>query len=533
MQAYDFYMLALLFGALVTLSPLVGMYLHSVFNASNTRGELVFFRLTRMSFDPMNWKQYAWAVVICQAMSLVTMVLVLGFNSVQPLSFDLMLNIAVSFVTNTNWQAYSGENTLSYTSQMLALTVQNFVSAGTGIAVMLALVRGVVGHETQALGNYWSDLFRSIFFVLMPGAVILTLILVSGGAIQNLSSYVEAVGLEGVKQILPMGPAASQTAIAVWGSNGGGFFGVNLAHPFVNPTEWSNWILIFAILLLPAGLVHYYGHQVGSKKEGWVLFGVMFGLFALFFGLGLSAQIHFGSFEGLETRFGTVSSVLMGFVSTATSNGSVNAALESLSPLASGLMMLQMMLGEVIFGGVGCGLYGMLLFVLLTVFIAGLMIGRTPEYLGKKIDAPEIAWALVAILLPCGAILLGASLSALLPASGTLSEMLYAYSSAVGNNGSTFGALNANTPYYNFTLAAAMLIGRYGVLFPVLVIAGLMARKKRVPAGPLSFETDTVLFGALLASVIILIGALTFTPALFLGPLFDHGVQYQASHAGL
>jgi K+-transporting ATPase ATPase A chain len=436
-----------------------------------------------------------------------------------------MLNIAVSFVTNTNWQAYSGESTLSYTSQMLALTVQNFVSAGTGIAVMLALVRGIVGHEIQTLGNYWSDLFRSIFYVLLPGSVILTLILVSQGSIQNLSGYVDAVGLEGVKQILPMGPAASQTAISVWGSNGGGFFGVNLAHPFINPTEWSNWVLILAILLLPASLVHYYGLQVGSKKEGWVLFGVMAGLLGLFLGPAIWAQQIFGSLEGLETRFGALPSVLMGVVSTATSNGSVNAALESLSPLSSGLMMLQMMLGEVIFGGVGCGLYGILLFVVLTVFIAGLMIGRTPEYLGKKIDAPEVAWALVAILLPCGAILIGSSVSVLLKQPGSLSEILYAFSSSVANNGSAFGGLNSNTPYYNLALAVVMMIGRYGILFPVLVIAGIFARKKKIPVNPMSFETDTALFGVLLASVILLVGALTFTPALFLGPLFDHGVQ--------
>jgi K+-transporting ATPase ATPase A chain len=390
---------------------------------------------------------------------------------------------------------------------------------------MLALVRGIVGHEIQTLGNYWSDLFRSIFYVLLPGSVILTLILVSQGSIQNLSGYVDAVGLEGVKQILPMGPAASQTAISVWGSNGGGFFGVNLAHPFINPTEWSNWVLILAILLLPASLVHYYGLQVGSKKEGWVLFGVMAGLLGLFLGPAIWAQQIFGSLEGLETRFGALPSVLMGVVSTATSNGSVNAALESLSPLSSGLMMLQMMLGEVIFGGVGCGLYGILLFVVLTVFIAGLMIGRTPEYLGKKIDAPEVAWALVAILLPCGAILIGSSVSVLLKQPGSLSEILYAFSSSVANNGSAFGGLNSNTPYYNLALAVVMMIGRYGILFPVLVIAGIFARKKKIPVNPMSFETDTALFGVLLASVILLVGALTFTPALFLGPLFDHGVQ--------
>ncbi len=533
MQAYDFYLLALMLGALATLSPVLALYLYAIFNGHSTRVERKFFQITRMPIDEMNWKQYAFAVVVCQIMSFVGMMLVLTFNHAQPLSFELMLNIAVSFVTNTNWQAYSGESTLSYTSQMLALTVQNFVSAGTGIAVMLALIRGIVGREIQTLGNYWSDLFRSIFFVLLPGSVILTLILVSQGAIQNLMGYVDAVGLEGVKQILPMGPAASQTAIAVLGGNGGGFFGVNLAHPFVNPTAWSNWILILAILILPASFVHYYGLQVGSKKEGWVLFGVMAGLFGVFLGAAMWAQELFGSFEGLETRFGTVPSILMSIASTATSNGSMNAALESLSPLSSGLMMLQMMLGEVIFGGVGCGLYGMLLFVILTVFIAGLMIGRSPEYLGKKIDAPEVAWALVAILLPCGAILLGASFSVLVKSPGTLSEILYAFSSSVANNGSAFGGLNTDTPYYNLALALAMMIGRYGVLLPVLVIAGIFARKKRIPANPMSFETDTVLFGALLASVIILVGALTFTPALFLGPLFDHSVQYQASHTGL
>lgn len=479
----------------------------------------------------MNWKQYLWAVLSLQGISFVFMMVLFGLNRRAPISLDLAFNTAVSFITNTNWQAYAGESTLDYWVQMLALTVQNFLSAATSIAVLLVLIRGIRGKETQDLGNYWSDMTRIILFVLLPFSFLMSLFLVSQGAIQNFSAYIHAIGLEGLPQLLPMGPAASQTAIAVLGSNGGGFFGQNAAHPFVNPNMLTNFVLMLSILLLPAGLVHYYGLQIGSKKQAWVIFSVMLSLFMLFLAGSLASELSFGSLEGQEIRFGRVGSVLFGSAATASSNGSVNAMMESLSPIAGGLMMLQIMLGEIIFGGVGSGLYGMLLFVMLTVFLAGLMVGRTPEYLGKKIETAEINWILIGILAPGIAALIGAGVSCLYPkalsALGNtgphgLSEILYAFTSSANNNGSAFGGLSANAPYWNLILGIVMLLGRFGLMIPVLVIAGSLARKKQIPLSPGTFQTDTPIFAVLLGGSILLVGALTFMPGWFLGPLLEH-----------
>ncbi len=441
-------------------------------------------------------------------------------------------------MTNTNWQGYSGESSLSYFTQMLGLNVQNFVSAGTGIAVAIALCRGLVLKQEKNIGNFWQDLYRSTVYILLPISFVLAILLVSQGVVQNLSSYVEAMGLDGVAQVIPQGPAASQVAIKQLGTNGGGFFGVNSAHPLENPTPLSNWLQLIAILLIPVSMVFTFGEYVKDKKQAWALFSAMFSL--LFVGLCLSllAENHTvtsgileNSMEGKEVRIGTTNSVLWSVFTSAASNGSVNAMHSSLTPLAGGVAMFNIMLGEIIFGGVGAGLYGMLLFVLLTVFLSGLMVGRTPEYLGKKIEGREIKMVILGVLIPSAAILIGAGISSVLPTALSsvshkgphgLSEILYAFASAGGNNGSAFAGLSANTVYYNLALGLVMLIGRFGVILPVLAIAGSLAEKKQTPQGAGTLGTDTSLFVCLLVGVILIVGGLTFLPALALGPIIEH-----------
>lgn len=421
---------------------------------------------------------------------------------------------------------------------MLGLTVQNFLSAATGISVFLALVRGIKGRQTSALGNYWVDMTRSVVYVLLPLSIILAILLISQGVIQNFSPYVTAQTIEGANQILPMGPAASQIAIKQLGTNGGGFFGLNSAHPFENPTPLSNWLEMFSILLIPSALTYAYGILVKSKKQGLVLLSAMFIVWFGCLALALYSEYSMnpilgiaGSMEGKETRFGVTNSILWAISTTAASNGSVNAMHSSLSPIAGGIAMFNMIMGEVIFGGVGSGLYGMIIFVFMTVFIAGLMVGRTPEYLGKKIDAREMGLVIVAILLPSAAILIGSSAACVLPDALTsvsskgphgFSEILYAFTSASQNNGSAFAGLNANTDFYNVLLGLAMLIGRFAVIIPVLAIAGSLAAKNVTPPSDGSFATDNSLFGALLIAIIIIVGALTFLPALSLGPIAEH-----------
>lgn len=494
----------------------------------------------------MDWKKYAVALLLFNLIGFVFTFLVQVVQTKLPLnpqgladvSWHLAFNTAVSFISNTNWQSYAGETTLSYFVQMIALTVQNFVSAATGMAVAVALARGIAGRNTSSLGNFWKDLTKGTVYILLPFSILLSTALMSEGVIQNFKPAVEISTLEGAKQSIPMGPAASQIAIKQLGTNGGGYFNANSAHPYENPTPFANWLELISILLIPAGFAFLFGELVGNKKHGKIIFITMFTLLVVGLMASLWSEYSFNpSLEGKETRFGITNSILWSTFTTAASNGSVNAMHSSLSPIAGGVAMFNIMLGEIIFGGVGSGLYGMILFAILTVFLAGLMVGRTPEYLGKKIESREIQMTILAILLPSAAILIFAGISMLLPMALSslaskgphgLSEVLYAFTSAAGNNGSAFAGLNANTPYYNVCLGIAMLIGRYGVIFPVLAIAGSLAQKKYSPPSFGTFTTEGGLFVVLLISTILIVGGLTFFPVLGLGPIVEHFLMLSA-----
>lgn len=541
-------------GALVALSVPLGRFMAKVYRGEAHALSKPFGWLESLTYklsgvnpeEEMTWKHYAWALVFFNFVGAVFLQLLQLFQVSLPgnpqnlanVPFVLALNTTISFVTNTNWQAYSGESTLSYLTQMLGLTVQNFVSAATGMAVAVALARGFTRKQTSSLGNFWADLVRSTLYILVPLSLVLAVVLIGQGVVQSFSPYVTAHTLEGATQTIPLGPAASQIAIKQLGTNGGGFFGVNSAHPFENPTPFSNFLQMLSILLLPAALVIAFGQLVGDKKQGTSLYAAMLVLLVV----GLTAALYFefqpnpalGGLpfgEGKETRFGIVNSSLWGVVTTAASNGSVNAMHDSFSPLGGLVALFNIMLGEIVFGGVGAGLYGMLMYVILTVFLAGLMVGRTPEYLGKKIEAREIVLAAVALLAPSIFILCFSALAARtdtglssLTNKGPhgLSEILYAFSSAAGNNGSAFGGLSANTNFYNLATALLMFVGRFIVIVPALAIAGLVAAKKRVPASLGTFPTDGGLFVFLLVGVILIVGALTFFPALALGPVMEH-----------
>lgn len=553
MNGYDYFQVFVTLLVLVILAPLIGRWMFRVFEDQNfkvgfiQKFETLFYRFT--GIDPqeeMDWKCYGLAVLIFNFIGFVFLFLIQFFQSQLPLnpqnladvSWHSAFNTAISFVTNTNWQGYSGESTMSYLTQMLGLTVQNFVSAATGIGVVLALVRGLTQKSSRGLGNFWRDLTRSTLFVLVPLSFLLALALISQGVVQNFSTYTQAVGLDGISQVIPQGPAASQIAIKQLGTNGGGFFGVNSAHPLENPTPLSNWLQLIAILLLPASLIFTFGEYAKSRRQAWSIFIAMGTL--LLVALTVSLAAEYGAnpvlgqsaiMEGKETRFGVTNSVMWSVFTSAASNGSVNSMHSSLSPISGGVAMFNIMLGEVIFGGVGAGLYGMFLFVLLTVFLSGLMVGRTPEYLGKKIEASEIKMVILGVIIPSAAILIGAGLSSVLPIALSslankgphgLSEILYAFASAGGNNGSAFAGLNANTIYYNLALGVVMLLGRFGVILPVLAIAGSMALKKQTPQGPGTFTTDSPLFVLLLIGVVIVVGGLTFLPAMSLGPIIEH-----------
>lgn len=493
-----------------------------------------------------NWKSYTFALIVFNFVGLVFLFLIQIIQSHLPLNpaglsnvtWHSALNTAISFATNTNWQGYAGEITLSYFVQMLGLTVQNFVSAATGMSVLLVLIRGLSRKNTNRIGNFWVDITRSVLYVLLPLSMLLSIVLVSQGVIQNTKPYAIVENLEGAKQEVPMGPAASQIAIKQLGTNGGGFFNSNSSHPYENPTPLSNFLEMLAILLIPASLTYTYGKMVGSVRHGWTVFLAMMILFII----GLSVSLHaehsanpiFGNLslmEGKETRFGITNSVLWSTSTSAASNGSVNAMHDSLSPLAGMIAIINIKLGEVIFGGVGAGLYGMIIFIILTVFIAGLMVGRTPEYLGKKIESFEVKMAIIAVLAPSMVILLFSAWAVVSEAGLSslnnfgphgLSEILYAFSSAGGNNGSAFAGLNATTVFYNLTLGLGMIIGRYGVIIPVLAIAGNLALKKITPLSKGTFSTDNLLFIILLITVILIVGGLTFFPALSLGPIMEH-----------
>jgi K+-transporting ATPase ATPase A chain len=541
-------------GLLCLLTPLLGGFMASVLTGKKTFLSFVLSPVEKAIYgvsgiDPekeMSWKQYCWALLLFNAIGLVTVFVIQMVQNLLPLNpqhlakvpWPLALNTAISFMTNTNWQAYAGETTLSYFSQMAALTVQNFVSAATGITVLAALARGIVRRSAGTIGNFWTDLVRSTVYILLPLSLVLSIVLVGQGVVQTFAPYVDATTVEGRQQTIPLGPAASQIAIKQLGTNGGGFFNVNSAHPFENPTPLSNFLEMLALLLIPAALTCTFGKMVGSKRQGWVLFVTMLILFVAGLSLSLYAEYQYnpvlathGSLEGKELRFGVTNSVIWSTATTAASNGSVNAMHESLSPLAGMVAMFNLMVGEVIFGGVGSGLYGMIAYVILAVFIAGLMVGRTPEYLGKKIDSFEVKMSVVVVLLSSIVVLFFTAAAcstraglAGLSVAGThgFGEMLYAFSSTANNNGSAFGGLNANTLFYNLMTGAAMLLGRFSVLIPILAIAGRFASKKITPPSAGTFPTDGVLFVVLLLGVVIIIGALNFFPALSLGPILEH-----------
>ncbi len=542
----------------------------------------------------MGWKTYTLALLLFNTLGIVVLFALQYWQHALPLNpqqlpaitADSAFNTAVSFITNTNWQAYVGETTMSYLTQMLGLAVQNFLSAATGIAVVIALMRGFARHSVETIGNFWVDLTRSTLYLLLPLSLIFAIVLMGQGVIQNFSPYQQVTTLEATHyqqpkldsvgnpvldaakkpvmedvstttQTLPMGPVASQEAIKMIGTNGGGFFNANSAHPFENPTPLSNFLQMLAIFLVPAGLCYTFGMMVGDRRQGWAVFAAMALIFVvmasvtlvaeqngnpLFTALGVDQAATTmqagGNMEGKETRFGVTASALFATITTAASCGAVNAMHDSLSPIGGLVPLWLIQLGEVVFGGVGSGLYTMLIYALIAVFVAGLMIGRTPEYLGKKIEIFEMKMSAVIILVTPVLVLLGTAVAVMLepgqagianPGAHGFSEILYAYSSAANNNGSAFAGLSANTPFYNYTLALAMWLGRFGIIIPVLAIAGALANKKRIVAGLGTLPTHGPLFVMLLIGVVILVGALTYVPALALGPVIEQ-LQITASH---
>jgi K+-transporting ATPase ATPase A chain len=515
--------------------------------------ERVFYALAAV--DPkadQRWTSYAVSMLVFNLFGFLALYAVLRLQDVLPLnpqgmsamSPDLALNTAASFVTNTNWQSYGGESTLGYFAQMIGLTVQNFVSAATGIALAVAMIRGFARRSAAGIGNFWADLTRCTLYILLPICLIFAVFLVWQGIPQNLSPYVDATTLEGGKQTIAQGPVASQIAIKMLGTNGGGFFNANAAHPYENPTPLSNFAQMLAIFVIGAGLTNVFGRMVGDERQGWAILGAMGVLLLagvcvaywaesagnpLLTALGVDPTA--GNMEGKEVRFGVAASALFAVITTAASCGAVNAMHASLTPLGGMVPLINMELGEVIIGGVGAGLYGMLLFAIISVFVAGLMVGRTPEYLGKKIEGREVKLTMLAILcLPL--MMLGFTAIATVVPMGLSSistpgphgftEVLYAYTSGAANNGSAFAGLSANTPFYNATLATAMMIGRFFMIVPMLAIAGSLAAKKPVPASRGTFPTDGLLFVSLLVGVVVIVGGLTFLPALALGPIVEH-----------
>jgi K+-transporting ATPase ATPase A chain len=502
--------------------------------------ETPLFNLLKINpYSEMSAKEYLNALLLFNGIGLVFLFLLLVLQGHLPLNhekfeglnLDLAFNTAISFVTNTNWQAYAGESTLSYFSQMIGLTVQNFLSAATGLSLSFAFIRSLLRENQTTLGNFWTDVIRSTLFFLLPLSLVFALILGVQGVIQNIHPYVSIETMENEALKLPMGPVASQVAIKQLGSNGGGFFNANSAHPFENPSLYSNFLETLAILLIPVASLYFFGLVIGKRREGIVLIIACAALWAL--GLIFSIlfnEIPFESLEGKELRFEHDPTLIWTESTTATSNGSVNAMISSLNPITGGIALLNILSGEIIFGGVGVGLVGLLMYVILTVFLAGLMVGRTPEYLGKKIEKREIKLAMLILLLPSLLILVGTSLSLVLPeglfsvsAKGPhgLSEVLYAFASAAGNNGSAFAGLNANTPYYNIVLGVVMLLGRLTIIVPTLFLADLLVRKKATPPTAGTFPTDSPLFAILLCSIIIIMAALTFFPVISLGPFAE------------
>ena len=550
--------IALYCAVVLALVKPLGLYMTRVFNGERTFLSPVLAPVERGLYraagldarQEQTWLGYAGALVAFHMLGFLVLYGILRLQTLLPLNPvgqgevapDLAFNTTTSFITNTNWQSYGGESTLSYLSQMLGLTHQNFLSAATGIAVAVALIRGFSRASTRTLGSFWVDVTRAVLYVLLPICVVYTLFLVWQGIPQTLGSSVDATTLEGAKQTIALGPVASQVAIKMLGTNGGGFFNANAAHPFENPTALSNFVQMVSIFAIGAALTNVFGRMVGDERQGWAILAAMGLLFLAGVGVTYWAEAHGssvlnglgltgGNMEGKEVRFGLVASSLFAVVTTAASCGAVNAMHDSFTALGGLVPLVNMQLGEVIIGGVGAGLYGMLIFVLIAIFVAGLMVGRTPEYLGKKIEAKEVKMAMLGILcLPL--MMLGfTALATVLPAglAGTanagphgFSEILYAYTSAAANNGSAFAGLSANTLFYNSTLAVAMLVGRFFVKIPALAIAGSLAGKKTLPASAGTFPTHGGLFVGLLVGVVLIIGGLTFFPSLALGPVVEH-----------
>ncbi len=559
MNFNDVALFLIFFTAAAAFAWVLGKYMMNVFTGSKTfltpvirPVEHLIYRICGVDeASEMTWKTYAVNFIIFNIAGIILLTAILLLQGYLPLNpqklsgvkWDSALNTAISFVTNTNWQGYAGETTMSYFSQMIGLTVQNFVSAGIGMAAGIVLIRGFIRRESVTVGNLWVDLTRSVLYVLVPLSVVIAGILMSQGVIQNFHSYITSETLEGGKQLLPMGPAASQIAIKQLGTNGGGFFNANSAHPFENPTFISNLVELFSIIIIPMSFVFMFGFMIKNSRQGRAVFITMTILFAIGLALILWSDysvnplyenagitnVH--NMEGKEVRIGMFWSDVWSGLTTVTSNGSVNSMHDSYMPLAGMVQMFNIAIGEVIYGGVGVGLIGFIFYVILSMFIVGLMIGRTPEFMGKKFGPYEMGMSLVALLLPmCTAVILAAiaistepGLSSLNnPSAHGLSEILYAYFSAVGNNGSAFAGLNANTLFYNNTLSFALLTGRFATILPAIAIAGSLARKKTVPVSSATFPTSGILFVVVVSGVIIIMGALTFFPVFALGPLLEH-----------
>lgn len=550
---YSFLELALIGFILFCFVPLTGKYIADIIGQKQTSLYPVFGWLENLSYrivgvnpkQEMNWWTYAKALLWFNFLGFITLLCLLLFQEKLPLNpqqlpavpWDLSFNIAASFVTNTNWQSYAGETTLSYFTQMVGITSQNFLSAATGLAVLMVFIRGLTRKEATTIGNFWADLIRILIYLLLPLSIIFSLFLASQGVIQTLSPYVEVTTLENASQTIPLGPVASLESIKILGTNGGGFFSANSAHPFENPNALTNFFESLAILFIPTTLVYSYGLLIGTKKHALAIF---LSVMSLLFISGLIVSIYsellvnpvidaYPNMEGKETRIGVIPSLFWASATTATANGAVNSALSSFSPLAGGIALFNIMLGEIIFGGDGVGLCGMLMFTLLTVFLSGLMVGRTPEYLGKKIEIREIQWVMLAVLTPSALVLIGAAISCAIPevlgnlnqGPHGLTEVVYAFASAAGNNGSSFAGLASNTPYYNIFLGGIMLISRLAILIPSLAVAGSLASKNITPPSLGTLSTSSFIFALLLISVILIVCALSYFPILALGPIAE------------
>ncbi len=581
MTANGWFQIAIFLGAVLAVTKPMGLFMARVFEQKKTFLDPVLRPLERLLYrltgvdeqHEMKWTEYGISMLLFSGVSMLVLYFIQRAQTILPfnpqklsaVAPDLAFNTAASFTTNTNWQAYTPETTMSYFTQMAGLAYHNFVSAAVGIALAIAFIRGIARREKQTIGNFWVDMTRTILWVLLPVCIIFALALVSQGVVQNLKPYdtvkllesqqVQKTGPDGkpvtqtiTEQVIAQGPVASQEAIKMYGTNGGGFFNANSAHPFENPTPFSNFLEMVSIFAIPAGLTYTLGKMTGSQRHGWAVWGAMTILFLAGVTTAYWAETHGnpllkgvdqrasltqsgGNMEGKEVRFGMANSALFATITTDASCGAVNGVHDSYTPIGGMVPLVNIMLGEVVFGGVGAGMYGILIFVVLTVFIAGLMVGRTPEYLGKKIEAYDVKMAMLVVLVFPLVILVFAAVSVLAkfgtssianPGPHGFTEILYAFTSAAGNNGSAFAGLSANTLWYNTTMGVTMLIGRFFMIIPMLAVAGNLARKKYVPPSLGTFPVTTPLFTVLLVSVILIVGALTFFPALSLGPVLEH-----------